>query len=102
MHENEQHIVSQIASIMGSLVQLKKKIVVLNVECGMLRNIIVHLSKDDYVVASNQRVSIHLGHREPKEEDTMHQLFQDMEIGEEECMPTNIGLEESIRCHIFL
>jgi hypothetical protein len=24
----------------------------------------------------------------------MHQLFQDMEIGEQESMPTNMGLEE--------
>jgi hypothetical protein len=68
----------------------------------MLRNLIVHLSKDAYVAASNQRVSIHSGHREPKEEDTMHQLFQDMEIGEEEYVPTNIGLEEATRCHILL
>jgi hypothetical protein len=46
-------------------------------------------------------LSTNSGHGEPKEEDIVHQLLEDMEIGEQESMPTKHGLEEAIRHHIF-
>jgi uncharacterized protein YaaN involved in tellurite resistance len=76
VQDNEQHIISQIASIMDSPVQLKKKIAILEAECGMIRNLVVNLHKYSYFGVSNKRMFVNLGHGEPKEEDMMHQLFE--------------------------
>jgi hypothetical protein len=40
-------------------------------------------------------MSINFGQGEVKEEDKVHQLFEAMEIGEKEFVPTNLGLEEA-------
>jgi hypothetical protein len=82
VHENEQQTISQITSIMGTLVQLKQEIENIEAECVMLRNLVVHLRKDAYSRASNQRVLVNYGQEALKEEDIVHRLFEDMEIGE--------------------
>jgi hypothetical protein len=61
VHGNEQHVVSQIASIMGTLVQLKKHIASFEVECVMLRNCI-QLSKDACFGTFDQWVSVNSRH----------------------------------------
>jgi hypothetical protein len=43
---------------------------------------IVHLNKYVYSRASNRRVPVNSRHRGLKEEDNVHRLFEDMEIGE--------------------
>jgi len=45
VEKNEQQVVSQIASIMKTMVQLKQQIVYLEAECALLKNLIVQLSK---------------------------------------------------------
>jgi hypothetical protein len=70
VHENEQRAISQIASIMGTLLQLKQKIANLEAECVMLRNLVVLLSKDAYLGASNQRALVKFGQGALKEEAT--------------------------------
>jgi hypothetical protein len=83
VHDSEQQLISQIASIMSTLVQLKHQISTLEVECNMIRNLVVNLCKDAQSGASNQRLSINSGHGELKEEDIVHQLIEDMEIGDQ-------------------
>jgi hypothetical protein len=39
---------SQIATIMGTLVQLKRQIVVLEVDCSMLYTMVINLSKGEH------------------------------------------------------
>jgi hypothetical protein len=72
VHDIEQQKLYQIAYIMGSLVQLKQQIAILEVECGMMRNPIVNLHKYAQLGASNQRLFVNSGHSKPKEDDTMH------------------------------
>jgi len=45
VHENKHQCTYQIASIMHTLVQQKQQITTLDVECNMLRNMVVNLSK---------------------------------------------------------
>jgi len=67
----------------------------------MLRNVNVHLRKDAHSRASSHSVLVNYCQVKPKQEDIVHQLFEDMEIGEQEPMPTNLVLEETTNHHIF-
>jgi len=101
VHDNGRRIISKIALVMGTLVQLKQKISILEVECDVIRNLVVNLCKDAQSRASSYRLSTNSGHGVPKEEDIVHGLLGNMEIGEQESIPTKLGLEEAIRHHIF-
>jgi len=35
------------------------------------------------------------------EEDTMHQLVEDMEIGKQDYVPSNVGMDEVVYRHVF-
>jgi hypothetical protein len=61
-----------------------------------------HLSKNAYSGASTQRVSSNSWQGELKEEDIVHHLFEDIDIEEQESMPTNHGMEEATNHHIFI
>lgn len=101
MHDYEQQSISQIAAIMSILVQVKHQLVILEAECNMIKNLMENLHKDAQSGASNQGLSVNPGQGEQKEEDTVQQFIEDMEIGDKESVPTNIGLEEATSCHIF-
>jgi hypothetical protein len=47
IHENEQQVVTQVATIMGTLVQQKCQMAVLEAECNMLWNMVINMSKGD-------------------------------------------------------
>jgi len=47
LHELEQKITSHMASIMGSLLELKKQIEVVEAECNVLRNLALNLCKGE-------------------------------------------------------
>jgi hypothetical protein len=49
-------------------------------------------------VVSNQRL---FGQRKHKDQDTMIQLIEDMEIGEQESIHNTIGVEEATSHHTF-
>jgi len=61
---------------MSTLVQLKHQITILEVECDMIRNLVVKMCKDAQYGASNKRLFVNSGHREPKEEDIVHKLIE--------------------------
>jgi len=72
VHDSEQQLISQIASIIHTLVQLNHKISTLEVECNMIRNLVLNLCKDVEYGASNQRLFVNPCHGELKEEDIVH------------------------------
>jgi hypothetical protein len=80
VHDNGHQSISQFASIMGTL-QQKQQIATLEAECSLFRNMVVNLRKDAQLGASNQRMSMSSRRGELKEEDIVHQLIKDMEIG---------------------
>lgn len=67
----------------------------------MLRNLVLNLSKGSQSAASNYRMSTNSVHTELKEDDTVHQMLEDMDIGNQESHPTNLGLEEADSYHVF-
>jgi hypothetical protein len=46
-------------------------------------------------------MSVNSSQGELKEEDTVHQLVEDMEIRNQDFVPSNVGLEEATNGHIF-
>jgi hypothetical protein len=58
---------------MNTLVQEKQQIDTLEVECNMLRNMVLNLSKGSQSAASNHGMSTNSTQVEFKEEDTIHQ-----------------------------
>jgi hypothetical protein len=101
VHENEHQCISQNAVIMDTLVQQKRQIQVLEVECSMLRNMVCNLSKGSHSAASNYRMSVNLTPDDLKEEETIHQMIEDMDLGNQESHPTNIGQDEALSKHVF-
>jgi hypothetical protein len=101
VHENEHQCISQNAVIMETLLQQKRQIQVLEAECSMLRNMVCNLNKGSQSVASNFRMSMNYVPDEPKEEETIHQMLEDMDLGNQESQPTNIGQDEAHNKHVF-
>jgi hypothetical protein len=91
VHENKQHCTSQNAMIMNTLVQHKQQINVLEVECSMLRNMVSNISKGSHYVASNHKMWTNSVQVDFKEEDIAHQLMEDMDLGNHDPHPSNIG-----------
>jgi len=46
-----------------------------------------NINKGSQSVASNFRMSVNFVPDEPKEEETIHQMFEDMELGNQESQP---------------
>lgn len=86
---------------MNTLVQQKQKIDELEVECNMLRNMIINLSKDSHSAASNHRMPTNSLQADPKEEDTVHQMLKDMGNENQNSLSTNHGKEEANSSHAF-
>lgn len=86
---------------MGTLVQQSQQIVVLEAEYNLLRNMVLNLSKGDQSGVSNQRLSVNSTQGELMEEETVHQLAEDMEIVKQDSAPLNAGLEEAASRHAF-
>jgi hypothetical protein len=105
VHENEHQCTSQNAIIMNNLVQQKQKIDkqkidVLEIECNTLRNMIIDLSKDSHSAASSHRMSTNSVQAD-FEEDTAHQMMEDMDLGNQNSLPSKIGQEEANSHHVF-
>lgn len=86
---------------MNLLVRQRQKIDVLEAESSMLRNVVINLAKDFQSTASNQRISINSVQEDLKEEETIHQLKDDMEIEQQNSLPSNVGQEEPYSHHVF-
>jgi hypothetical protein len=66
-----------------------------------VRNMVCNLSKGSHSTASNYRMSVNLAQEDLKEEDTVHQMMEDMDLGNQDSHPTNIGQDEAINKHVF-
>jgi hypothetical protein len=86
---------------MNTLVRQKQKIDVLEVECNMLRNMVINLTKDSHSVASNHKMSTNSIQVDLKEEHTVHHMMEDMDLGNHNSLPTNLGQEEANSHHVF-
>jgi hypothetical protein len=62
---------------MNTPLQVKQQLVILEVECNFLQNLVKNFNKDAHSMASNHRL---LGRKERMDEDTMIHLIEDMEI----------------------
>lgn len=67
----------------------------------MLRNMVGNLSKVSHSTASNYRMSVNSAQEDLKEEDTVHQMMENMDLGNQDSHPTNIGQDEAISKHVF-
>jgi hypothetical protein len=78
-HNHEHQCNSQNLWVMDTLMQHKRQIQALEFECSYLRTTINNILKGSQSVALNHK---NLGStpREFKEEDTVYQLFEDMEL----------------------
>ena len=70
-------------------------------ECSMLENMVVSLSKRTQSGASNQKMSINSSKGYFKEEDIVHLLIEDMMLGKQDFVPSNVGMEDDISHHVF-
>jgi len=101
VHENEHKCTSQNVIIMNTLVQQKKNIDVLEVECNMLRNMVINLSKDSNFITSNHMMSTNYIQANLKEEDTIHERMEDMDLGNHNALPSNLKQEEANSHQVF-
>jgi hypothetical protein len=61
----------------------------------------LNLSRGDQSMASNQRISANSSQGEPKENETMHQLDEEMEVVNRNFEPISIDLQEASSCYVF-
>jgi hypothetical protein len=99
IQEHENQLISQNATIMGIIAHLNHRVTQLEEECASLRN--THLSQNGISGASNHLNLDIAEHRENREEDTVQQLFEAMEIGDLEPEHSVQGMEEAASCNIF-
>jgi hypothetical protein len=102
VHENEHQCISTNAVVMDTLVQQKRQIQILEAECSMLRNMVCNLNKGFHLATSNYRISMNSAPDDPKEEETVHQMIEDMDLGNQESHPTNIGQDEALKNMFFI
>ena len=86
---------------MNTLAQQKQQIDTLEAKCNMLKNFVLNLSKSSHLVALNYRMSTQCFHLEFKENNMIHLLHANMDIGNQESHPTNLGLEDANCGHAF-
>jgi hypothetical protein len=67
----------------------------------MLRNLVLNLSKWSQWAASDHMMSINYDNLEFKEDDTIQQMLEDMDLVNQESLPTNLGLKEANNHHVF-
>jgi hypothetical protein len=87
---------------MNTLVQHKQRIDVLGAECFMLRNMVNNLSKGSHSAASNHRMLVNSVQEGLKEEDIVHQMTEDMVLGNQDSHLSNIGQDEANSHHVFI
>jgi hypothetical protein len=90
-HENEHHCLTQNPIIMNTLAQQKQQIDSSEAMCNMLRNLVLKLIKISQSTTSNHKISTNI----------IHQMLEDMDIGNQESHSTYLGLEEENSHHIF-
>lgn len=86
---------------MNFLVHQKQKLDILEAECSMLWNLALNLQKDSLSSTSNNKVSINSTRAELKEEETVHQLKEPMDIKQQHSPFLDVGWEEAKSLHVF-
>jgi hypothetical protein len=94
-HELKNQISTQVAEIMGSLLDLKKQIAVVEAECSLLRNLALNLWKGNQSMVSSQKMTVCSSKDEIKGEETMNQFDEEMATTEQKIEPTSTGLEDA-------
>lgn len=79
----------------------KSQIQVLEAECSMLRNMVCNLNKGSQSAAFNFKMSVNSVPDDPKEEETIHQILEDMDLGNQASQHTNIIQDEAHNKHVF-
>jgi hypothetical protein len=64
--------------------QHKHKIDVFEAKCSMLRNMVHNLSKGSHSISSNHIMSVDSVQEDLKEEDSVHQMMEDMDLDNQE------------------
>jgi hypothetical protein len=67
----------------------------------MLRKLVINLSKEPHFRVSNHRMSINYVKTYYKEEETIHQLKDDMDIKQNNSLAFNVGQEEANIHRVF-
>lgn len=75
---------------------------IFEVECNMLRNLVVNLHKDTPSTASNNRATDNSVHTGLKEDEIVHQVKDPMEIETQNSPHTDEGQDEVDILHVYL
>jgi hypothetical protein len=86
--------ITQHSNVMNLLVQQKKWLDILEVECNMLRNLALNLRRDSLSSASNDKDPTIPSHAKQKDEDMVHQLKEPMDIELQHSPYSEAGQEE--------
>ena len=86
---------------MGTLVQQKHQMAILEVECNMLQTMVINMRKGDHSGASNQVKFVNSNCGKLNEEETMHQLEHVLAIEKLALEIGNATLEEVMIKHAF-
>jgi hypothetical protein len=80
---------------MGSFLDLKKQIAVVEAEYSLLRNLALNLWKGNQSIVSSQKMAVCSSKDEIKGEETMNQFDEEMATTEQDIEPTSTGLEDT-------
>jgi hypothetical protein len=88
-------VMSQIDSVMGTLVQFKRQVFVLEADCTMLHTMVINLSKGD------QSCAIHSNCGALKEDETVHQLPENAKVVKVDLDLGIVALDKATNRHTF-
>jgi hypothetical protein len=92
--------VSQHATMMNSPVHQKQRLDILNAKCSMLQNLALNLCQDSLSSTSNNDPA-KPAHAELKEEETVYQLKEPMDIEQQHSPLSDVVREEANSLHAF-
>jgi len=76
---------------MNLLGQQSQKLDVFEVEWSMLRNLVINLNNDSHSITWNHGILINSAQVDYNEDETMHQMKDDMDIEQPNSLSSNVG-----------
>ena len=101
IQKQDHQVTSQIATIMGTLIQPKRQISMLEAKCTMLHNMVINLSKGEQSGESNQVQSINSNCGPLGEDEIVLQLPDNVEIVKVDSNSTKATQDEATSQHAF-
>ena len=86
---------------MNALIQQKKKVDEWEVECRMLKNLVINIIKDSQSTTLNKIMSINYEYDDLREEDIVYQILESMDLEKQDPLPLTRNEEEAINLHDF-